>query len=145
MSSQTENKASFKVVDLNFVSLYLEDFEEGIEFYSKIFGPPVYKEGRIFGWRMGATWLTLFPSSAGTSKGSNPKGTEFAVQVERPEQVDVLYKMFIDLGSKVCRVPVDTWMYEPMRFACVDDPFGVRVDFYCPIEGEDKLARTQQS
>ncbi len=29
-------------------------------------------------------------------------------------------------------------MYEPMRFACVDDPFGVRVDIYCPIEGENK-------
>jgi hypothetical protein len=30
-------------------------------------------------------------------------------------------------------------MYDPMRFAFVDDPFGVRVDFYWPIEGEDKI------
>ena len=29
--------------------------------------------------------------------------------------------------------PTDTKMYEPMRFACVDDPFGVRVDIYCPL------------
>jgi hypothetical protein len=80
----------------------------------------------------------MFPSSGGTFNGSNPRNTEFAIQVEHPEQVDVLYKMFIDLGSKMCREPEDTWMYEPMRFGCVDDPFGVRVDIYCPIEGEDK-------
>jgi len=138
MCAHMENKDSFQVVDLNFVSLYLEDLDEGIEFYSKIFGPPVYKENRIYGWRMGATWLTLFPSSGGTCTGSNPRNTEFAIQVEHPEQVDVLYKMFIDLESEMCREPEDTWMYEPMRFACVDDPFGVRVDIYCPIEGEDK-------
>ncbi len=28
--------------------------------------------------------------------------------------------------------PDDTKIYEPMRFACVDDPFGVRIDVYCP-------------
>jgi hypothetical protein len=27
-------------------------------------------------------------------------------------------------------VPEDTEMYEPMRFCCVDDPFGVRIDVY---------------
>ncbi len=30
--------------------------------------------------------------------------------------------------------PADTKMYEPMRFACVDDPFGVRIDVYFPFE-----------
>jgi hypothetical protein len=24
-------------------------------------------------------------------------------------------------------------MYEPMRYAYVDDPFGVRIDIYCPV------------
>lgn len=132
----TEKTNGFQVVDLNYVSLYLEDLDEGREFYSKLFGLPAYKEGRLYGWKMGATWLTMFHSSAGTSLGNNPRNTEFAIQVERPEQVDVLYQKFIDLGSKVCRKPEDTWMYEPMRFACVDDPFGVRVDIYCPIEEE---------
>jgi hypothetical protein len=51
--------------------------------------------------------------------------------------VDVLYRRLLDLGSVVCREPEDTWMYEPMRFACVDDPFGVRIDIYCPIEEEN--------
>ncbi|MEE8121130.1 MAG: VOC family protein [Anaerolineales bacterium] len=126
----------FRVVDLNYVSLYLEDLDGGVEFYGELFGPPVYEEGRLRGWRMGATWLTLFPSDAGTCAGENPRNTEYAIQVERPGQVDVLYRRLLDLGSVVCREPEDTWMYEPMRFACVDDPFGVRIDIYCPIEEE---------
>jgi hypothetical protein len=109
----------------------------GVEFYGELFGPPVYGEGRLRGCRMGATWLTLFPSDAGTCAGENPRNTEYAIQVERPGQVDVLYRRFLDLGSRACRKPEDTWMYEPMRFACVDDPFGVRIDIYCPIEGEN--------
>ena len=47
-----------------------------------------------------------------------------------------MYRRLLDLGSVVCREPEDTWMYEPMRFACVGDPFGVRIDIYCPIEEE---------
>ncbi len=132
-----EDTRGFRVVNLNYVSLYLEDLEGGVEFYGELFGPPVYEEGRLRGWRMGATWLTLFPSDAGTCAGENPKNTEYAIQVERPGQVDVLYRRLLDLGSVVCREPEDTWMYEPMRFACVDDPFGVRIDIYCPIGEED--------
>ena len=134
---EAERTLSFRVVDLNYVSLYMEDLDGGVEFYSKLFGPPVYGEGRVYGWSMGATWLTLFPSDAGNCAGSNPRNTEYAVQVERPGQVDVLYRRLLDLGSEVCREPEDTWMFEPMRFACVDDPFGVRIDIYCPIEKEN--------
>ena len=47
-----------------------------------------------------------------------------------------MYRRLLDLGSVVCREPEDTWMYEPMRFACVNDPFGVRIYIYCPIERE---------
>ena len=70
-------------------------------------------------------------------RGSNPRNTEYAIQVVRPGQVDVLYRRLLGLGSEVCREPEDTWMYKPMRFACVDDPFGVRIDIYCPIEEEN--------
>ena len=129
------------VIDLNYVSLYLRDLVEGREFYTQLFGPPVFTEGEIYGWKMGATWLTLFPSSAGTSQESNPMNTEYAIQVEKPEQVDALYDKLLELGSKVCMEPEDTWMYEPMRFACVDDPFGVRIDIYCSMERDEKRTR----
>ena len=79
------------------MSLYIEDFSEAIEFYEQVFGPPetVDEAGGIYGWRMGATWLTLFPSEQGSYKGSNLRNAEFAIQVSKPEEVDVL--LFHDL------------------------------------------------
>ena len=83
---EAEEAGGFRVVDLNYVSLYLEDLDRGVEFYGELFGPPVYEEGRLRGWRMGATWLTLFPSDAGSCAGENPRNAEYAIQVERPGQ-----------------------------------------------------------
>jgi uncharacterized glyoxalase superfamily protein PhnB len=125
----------YQIVGLNYVSLYVKDFKAAISFYSKVFGPPEYKEGdeEIYGWRMGSTWLTVFQANAGTSKDSNPRNTEFAVQVSAPEEVDALYSALLEAGAKECMAPRDTTMYEEMRYGCVDDPFGVRIDVYCPL------------
>ena len=83
---------------------------------------------------MGSTWLTLFPSQQGNYKGRNPRNSEFAIQVSKPQEVDILHQLLIDFGDKSCWVPEDTNMYEDMRFSCVDDPFGVRIDVYCLLE-----------
>ena len=120
----------FEIVGLNYVSLYVKDFEAAVEFYSRILDSPTYEEKDTYGWKMGTTWLTIFPSKYGTSKGSNPCNTEFAIQVATPEAVDELYERFLEAGAKDYCPPENTTMYEPMRFACVDDPFGVRVDIY---------------
>jgi uncharacterized glyoxalase superfamily protein PhnB len=129
---QTERP--YQIVGLQYVSLYLEDFEQAISFYTQVFGNPtaIDQQRRIYGWHMGNTWLTLFTSVVGTVPGSNPRNTEFAIQVAVPDQVDQLYQALISAGATICMAPADTEMYEPMRFACVDDPFGVRIDVYCP-------------
>jgi uncharacterized glyoxalase superfamily protein PhnB len=126
----------FKVVDLNYFSLYIEDFQKAIAIYEQVFGPPetADEEGEIYGWQMGSTWLTVFPSKTGTHAGSNPRNAEFAIQVSNPGEVDVLHQLLIAAGAKSCWQPEDTEMYEDMRFSCVDDPFGVRIDVYCPLE-----------
>jgi uncharacterized glyoxalase superfamily protein PhnB len=140
MSVETIEPASarpYQIVSLNYVSLYVNDFQEAIAFYTQVFGPPEYDEdeGSLYGWRMGSTWLTMFPAKAGTSRDSNPRNTEFAVQVSSLEEVDALYNALIGAGAKECMAPRDTKMYEEMRFGCVDDPFGVRIDVYCPLGG----------
>jgi len=126
----------FQIVGLNYVSLYIEVFIAAIGFYERVFGPAenVDEEGQIYGWWMGSTWLAVFPSKAGTHEGSNPRNVEFAIQVSTPEEVDVLHRALLTAGAKNCWSPEDTTMYEEMRFSCVDDPFGVRIDIYCPIE-----------
>ncbi|MCJ7537998.1 MAG: VOC family protein [Anaerolineales bacterium] len=126
----------FTILDLNYVSLYYEDFRAAVDFYTRVFGPAenVDAGGEIVGWRMGSTWLTLFPSKEAPFPGSNPRNTEFAIQVEAPDEVDALYQAFIDAGAKKGWEPFDAEMYEAMRFCNVDDPFGVRIDVICPIE-----------
>jgi len=136
-TNEEKNLASrpFKIVGLNYVSLYAHDFVGARTFYTSVFGEPGYSEENdsILGWKMGSTWLTLFPSTAGTSPETNPRNIEFAIQVSEATEVDALYDALIGAGAKVCMAPRDTKMYEPMRFGCVDDPFGVRIDVYCPI------------
>ena len=135
--ARTPNSGNpFQIVGLNYVSLYIKDFQVAIEFYSQVFGIPetADQEGQIYGWRMGSTWLTVFPSKTGTHKDSNPRNSEFAIQVSAPNQVDALNQALVDAGAKNCWTPEDTSMYEQMRFACVDDPFGVRIDVYCPLD-----------
>lgn len=123
------------IVTLGYVSLYLKDLQPAITFYSQVFGAPdsVDETSQIYGWHMGTTWLTLLPSSASSYPESNPRNTEFAIQVTTPAEVDLLYQALLAAGAKACMAPADTKMYEPMRFACVDDPFGVRIDVYCPF------------
>lgn len=101
-----------------------------------MFGAPenVDEAGQMYGGRTEATWLTLFPSKEGTYKGSNPRNSEFAIQVSRSEEVDALHQLLIKAGAKSCWAPEDTNMYEDMLFSCVDDPFGVRIDVYCLLE-----------
>ena len=82
---------------------------------------------------MGTTWLTVFPSRAGTDPAGNPRNAEFAVQVATPAEVDLLHTTLTAAGARTVMAPADTVMYEPMRYCCVDDPFGMRIDVYCPI------------
>ncbi|HLF90483.1 MAG TPA: VOC family protein [Anaerolineales bacterium] len=125
---------NFTILSLKFPSFYLKDYDAAIAFYTKVFGPPENDEPRIKGWKMGDTWLTFFPAEdMGTDPSGNPRNAEFAIQVATPGQVDVLYNALLEAGAKSCRAPEDTRMYDQMRFCCVDDPFGIRVDVYCPL------------
>jgi uncharacterized glyoxalase superfamily protein PhnB len=125
---------SFTIVSLKFPSFYIKDFEQAVAFYTTVFGPPETVEPRIKGWKMGDTWLTLFPAEdMGHDPNANPRNAEFAIQVAEPEQVDVVYNALLEAGAKKCMEPKDTWMYDEMRYCCVDDPFGIRIDVYCPL------------
>ena len=125
----------FRILDLNYITLYIHDQRAAIEFYTGVFGAPdmADEESVTYGWRMGSTWLTLFPASGGPAPGVNPRNTEFAIQVAAPGEVDALYATLLAAGARACMPPSDTAMYEPMRFCCVDDPFGARIDVYCRL------------
>lgn len=133
MADTEPDGRGFEVVDLNYISLYVDRYDAAIEFYTRVFGPPDCAEDSVIGWRMGATWLTVFPAIGGSAPGLDPRNAEFAVQLAAPAQVDRLYELLLEAGAGPCMAPRDTSMYGPMRFGCVDDPFGVRIDVYCPL------------
>lgn len=125
----------YDIADLNFISLYTRDFHQATAFYTRVFGEPesIYEKKTTYGWRMGATWLTIFDGDKAGLQDGNPSNTEFAVQVSALEEVDQLYQALMEAGAKSCMSPEDTAMYQPMRFCYVDDPFGVRIDVYYPL------------
>lgn len=137
-NSQPAHITPFTIQGLGYVSLYFKEFAAAVKFYSRVFGPPMYEEdnGQTLGRRMGSTWLTFFPSKYGTNPASNPGNTEFAIQVSSSEEVDTLFQALVDAGAKIGQTPVDTRMYDPMRYAYVDDPFGVRIDVYYPLNSD---------
>ncbi len=123
----------FEIVGLDYVSMYVQDYEAALAWYTRLFGEPVGTMDRIRGWKLGSTYLTLLDASRGTHPGSNPRNAEYGIRVASPGAVDRLYDALLDAGATSCMAPEDGEMYEPMRFAAVDDPFGMRIDVFCPI------------
>jgi len=125
----------FTIVDLNYFTIYVKEFEAAVAFYTKVFGEPDYSEddGRILGWPMGKTYLTVMTCDQGPVRDENPRNAEFAIQVAKPNEVDRLHRALVKAGATDFWDARDTVMYHPMRFAVVDDPFGVRIDIYCPL------------
>lgn len=131
-------QTGYQIVGLSYFTLYILDVEGAVAFYSRVFGAPGYFEGPdTYGWRLGSTWLTVFPARGGSCPGSNPRNAEFAIQVSAPEEVNALYAALIEAGARPCMPPSDTVMYERMRYCCVDDPFGVRIDVYFPLTRDE--------
>ncbi len=61
----TESKPRYQFVRGLSAALYTPDYPKALEFYSRALGPPQYVEGRFTrGWKIGPTWLTLFPAEA---------------------------------------------------------------------------------
>ena len=109
-------------------TLYYEDYAAALEFVTKVFGDPIYKEGEnTHGWHLGLSWLTLFPGKSG-----NPTNVEVPIYMKSAEELDKLYAAFIAAGATGA-APQNTLMYEPVRMAILTDPFGVTWDLVAQL------------
>lgn len=101
-------------------TLYYQDYPAALAFFRQVFGEPGYVEGEFtHGWQVGQSWLTVFPSKAGS-----PTNIEVPIYLASPEEVDKLYAVFMAAGAEG-NPPLDTLMYVPVRMTVVTDPFGV--------------------
>jgi len=110
----------FEFAGIRGASIFVEDYDAAVEFYSKVLGPPCYieTEDPTRGWQLGDTWLTLFQS-----KESGPKNTEINIQMRSAEEADRLQAAFKEAGAKG-PAPGDVFMYDPIHYCPVQDPFG---------------------
>lgn len=100
-------------------SLFYQEYEEAVAYYTRVLGEPAYVEGdNTRGWPIGGSWLTLFPAAEGS-----PMNAEITIMVSSPAEADRLHQAFIDAGGSG-EPPFDDLMYEPLRIGAVRDPFG---------------------
>lgn len=109
----------FDFLGLHGVALYFSDYPAAVAYYTRVLGDPLYVEGKFTrGWRIGNTWLTLFPS-----KDGDPQNAEVHFLVSSPAEAERLQQAFIEAGGKG-EEPSDQLMFEPIRYCYVQDPFG---------------------
>lgn len=115
-------ESRFDFLGLNGIALFFEDYQAALDYYTAVLGPPAYVEGPYTrGWRLGNSWLTLFPS-----KGGNPRNVELTINMPTPEDAECLQRAFIEAGG-TGQPPSDQLMYEPVRYCAVVDPFGTEI------------------
>jgi catechol 2,3-dioxygenase-like lactoylglutathione lyase family enzyme len=105
--------------------IFIEDYQAAVDYYRGVLGPPAYVEGdHTHGWRIGDSWLTVFPS-----KDGGPRNTEVQLLMATPEEAERLQAAFI-AGGGSGPDPSDQLMYEPIRSCPVTDPFGTEILVY---------------
>ena len=102
------------------LTLFYQNFEAAVDFYTHVLGPPAYAEGKSTrGWPLGSGWLTLLRGASGAAQN-----VEVTVQMGSSEEVERLQRAFIAAGGAGVE-PSDQLMYVPVRACAVRDPFGV--------------------
>lgn len=104
------------------VTLFFEDFEEAIAYYSRVLGSPAYVEGDdTRGWKIGDVWLTLLRGASG-----NPANMDIQLAMDSFDEAGQLHSSFIDAGGEG-EAAADVLMYDPVRIYPVTDPFGTNI------------------
>src|SRR3990170_1488492 len=108
-------------------TLFFQEFDQAVEYYSRVLGPPAYVEGEnTRGWKVGGTWLTLLRGKQGA-----PRNIEVQFVMQTPAEANRLQGAFVAAGGS-SRAAVDDLMYEPVHLCPVTDPFGTEILIVCP-------------
>ncbi len=108
-------------------TLYYEDYEAAVSFYTRVLGRPHYVEGEwTRGWPVGTGWLTLLKGKQGS-----PQNIEVTFELATTAEAEALQKDFIAAGAKGYP-PADQLMYRPVRACPVVDPFGLEIMIIAP-------------
>ncbi|MEJ2759557.1 MAG: hypothetical protein P8046_13835 [Anaerolineales bacterium] len=121
-------KPKYPFIGVCGATLFYQEYPAALAFFRQVFGEPAYVEGDFtHGWRIGESWLTVFPAKEGS-----PANLEVPVYLQTAEAVDALYAAFIAAGA-MGDPPQNTLMYVPVYMTVVTDPFGVLFTLVCEV------------
>lgn len=110
-------------------TLFFEEFDEAVAFYTNVLGPPPYIEAEgTCGWQVGDGWLTLLRGQHG-----NPRNVELTFELRTTTDAEALQQAFVAAGGR----GEDTspqLMYRPVLCCPVVDPFGLEILIVAPLE-----------
>ena len=110
------------------VTLYFQEYNSAVDYYSRVLGPPAYAEGTgTRGWSISGGWLTLLQARTGA-----PANVEVTLVMESPGEAEALQRAFIEAGG-TGPSPSNQLMYEPVRSCSVRDPFGTELLIIAPV------------
>ena len=109
-------------------TLFYEDYEAAVAFFTAVLGLPTYVEGTgTRGWPIGDGWLTLLHGQAG-----NPQNVEITFNMTTPAEAEKLHNAFIAAGGQG-EAPSNQLMYVPIRYCAVTSPQGTPLLVISPL------------
>ena len=118
----------FEFTGLFGTTLFYEDYEAAVAYFTAVFGPPAYVEGAgTRGWPIGEGWLTLLQGNAG-----NPQNVEITFTVATSAEADRLHAAFIQAGGDG-EAPSNQLMYTPIRYCSATSPQGTLLLVISPL------------
>jgi len=118
----------FSFEGLHGASLYFEEFDRALAYYTEVLGPPAYVEEEYTrGWQLDNTWLTLLLAREG-----NPRNAEINLVMSSAQEAERLQAAFIAAGG-AGPSPSDALIFVPIRICPVIDPFGMQIMNYAAL------------
>ncbi len=95
-------------------TLYFSDYEDAVDFYTRVLGDPAYVEGQgTRGWQLGNTWLTLLKGKSG-----NPKNLELNTSCGPPKKLTACRLLLSRLVELVSRQLINSCMSRFVSVQC---------------------------
>jgi predicted enzyme related to lactoylglutathione lyase len=116
----------------NSILIGSDDPKRLVEYYSKLFGDPVFTDGTYAAWQLGDGYVTVGPHSE--VKGRNAEPGRIIWNVESAD-VKGDFDRFVAAGATVVREPYSFEGEPGSSIATFEDPDGNYFQLMSPMEG----------
>ncbi len=118
---------------MNFNSILIgsEDPQRLTDYYTKLFGKPMFEDGGYSGWEIGSGWVTVGPHDEVTGKNAQPGRLLWNIE---SADVQADFDRFKAAGAIVVRAPYDPGEGSDGSIATFADPDDNYFQLMSPME-----------